>query len=101
MKIDKREVRREAKARITPKGIFAVRCAVSGEAWVGSSCDLISSRTGTWFMLRNGMQGNRQMQSAWTRHGAEAFQFDVLETLDDDLPPMVLKDSLGERQKYW
>ncbi|HEY3838023.1 MAG TPA: GIY-YIG nuclease family protein [Bryobacteraceae bacterium] len=99
--IDKRELKREAKTKVSSKGIFAVRCTPSGESWVSSSRDLKSSQTGIWFMLRNGMHHNRMMQAAWNVHGAGAFHFEILETLDDDLPPLLLKDSLRDRQKHW
>jgi hypothetical protein len=99
--IDRREARRDAKARVTAKGIFVVRCTVSGEAWVSNSRDLTSSQTGLWFMLRNGMHHNKAMQAAWNLHGADAFLFEVLETLDNDLPPLLLSDALRDRQKHW
>jgi hypothetical protein len=99
--IDKREAKREAKERVTSKGIFAVRCTPSSESWVSGSRDLQASQTGLWFMLRNGMHHNRNMQAAWNVHGAKAFHFQILETLSDELPPLLLKDTLRDRQKHW
>src|SRR5208337_4408427 len=98
--IDKRELRREAKLRKVTRGVFALRCTASGEAWIGTG-DLNSSRTGLWFMLRNGMHHNKAIQEAWDSHGADAFQFDVLVSLEEDLSPMTIKDSLREGQKHW
>ena len=78
-----------------------MRCTASGEAWVSESRDLPASQTGIWFGLRNGMHHNKAMQAAWNLHGADSFKFEVLETLDDDLPAMTLKDSLRSRWKHW
>jgi hypothetical protein len=97
---DKRELRREAKLRTIARGVFAVRCAVSGEVWVGAG-DLNSSKTGTWFMLRNGMHYNKLMQAAWNSHGDSTFHFEVLASLEEDLSPLLVKDSLREGQKHW
>ena len=99
--IDKKELRRAAKERVTAKGIWAARCKSTGDAWVANSRDLTASETGLWFMLRNGMHHNKSLQAAWNLHGADAFQFEILETLDDDLPPMLLNDALRDRQKHW
>ena len=52
-------------------------------------------------MLRNGMHHNKMMQESWNSHGAEAFQFDVLSSLEEDLAPMLVNDSLREGQKHW
>jgi hypothetical protein len=98
--VDKREPRRAAKLQKVARGVFALRCTVSGEVWVGTG-DLNSSRTGIWFMLRNGMHHNKMMQDAWSLHGSEAFQFDVLASLEEDLSPMSVWDSLREGQKHW
>lgn len=44
---------------------------------------------------------NKLMQAAWNAHGEEAFAYEVLETLDDDVPPLLLRDLLAERRKHW
>ena len=99
--MDKREERKEFKSRRTPKGIFAIRCAPTSEAWVSASDHLDSARNGIWFQLRNGLHQNKRLQSEWNANGEEAFAFEVLETLDDDISPLLLKDVLRERQKHW
>ncbi len=99
--IDKKAAKREAKERVTAKGVFVVRCTISGESWVSSSRDMKSSETGLWFGLRLGSHINRLMQSAWNTHGADSFKFEVLEQMPDDLSDMALRDCLKERQKWW
>jgi hypothetical protein len=99
--MDKREARKEFKSRKTPKGIFAIRCAASSEVWVSASDHLDSARNGVWFQLRNGLHQHKRLQSEWNAKGEEAFAYEVLETLDDDVSPLLLKDVLRERQKHW
>ena len=99
--MDKREARRAFKLKITPKGVYAVKCSASGETWVGASTHLDSQQNGAWYQLRNRLHQNKNMQAAWDAHGEAAFTYQVLETLDDDVPPLLLRDSLAERQKHW
>ena len=42
--MDKREARKEFKSKTTPKGVFAVRRAASGEAWVSAYDHLDTAR---------------------------------------------------------
>ena len=99
--MDKREARREFKAKKTPKGIFAVRCEASGETWVAASTHLDSQQTGWWFQLQSGMHPNRQMQAAWNTHGEASFTYRILETFDEDVAPLLLKDLSANRRKHW
>lgn len=99
--MDKRAARREYKSKRTPKGIFAVRCKATGDVWVGSSTHLDSQVNTIWFQLRGGLHMNQVMQAAWNAHGEAAFTYEVLETLDDDVPALLLKDLLQERLKHW
>jgi hypothetical protein len=41
------------------------------------------------------------MQAAWNEHGADAFQYDILENFEEDLSPMQLGDLLRDRLKHW
>ena len=101
MTLDRREIKRAFKERKTAKGVFAVRCRASGESWVSSSRDMDSSRTGVWFMLRNDSHHNTKMQASWRTHGPDSFEFEVLETFDPELAPLLLDAALRDRQKHW
>jgi hypothetical protein len=99
--MNKREIRNEFKLRKFPKGVFAVRCLASGEVWVASTGNLTSARTALFFMLRNGSHINKKMQAAWDAHGEAAFEFEILETFDEDVSPLLLKDLSRDRPKHW
>ena len=71
------------KERKIDAGIYAVRCTLSGEIWVGSAPDLRTIQNRLWFTLRQGSSSHRALQDAWTTHGAEAFTFEVVERLDE------------------
>jgi hypothetical protein len=65
-------------------GIFAVRCLPSAQVWVGRAPDLSTIRNRLWFTLRHGGSPHRDLQAAWTLHGADAFAFEIVERLSDE-----------------
>jgi hypothetical protein len=72
------------KERKVEAGIYAVRCAPSGQVWAGSAPDLSTIQNRIWFMLRQGVNSHRSLHDAWAAHGADAFSFEVLERIEDE-----------------
>jgi hypothetical protein len=99
--MDRREARKAYKSRTIPKGVFAIRCTVSGEVWVGASDHLDSARNGVWFQLRNGLHRNPRLQAAWNTCGEAAFEYEVLEKFAEDVSPLLVGDLFHQRQKHW
>jgi hypothetical protein len=100
-KAARRQIADEFKDRKVPRGIFAIRCALTGEAWVGSSPNLDAAKNSLWFQLRGGLSRHQSLQRAWTRHGEDAFSIDILERLDDETPELLLNDLLKTRKAAW
>jgi hypothetical protein len=100
MKDDRREAVRAYKARATTRGIFALRCAPAGKVWVGSTPNL-ATITGELFSLRQGSHRNAALQAAWNEHGEQAFETEILEEIDQDIPPSLLADVLKRRLQHW
>ena len=102
MKIDDRKAVIAAyKKRKSAAGIYAIRCAVSGQAWIGQTLNLESIQNRIWFSLRAGGHSNQELQSAWAAHGAAAFAFEPLERLKDEELPYVRDSLLKERAIHW
>jgi hypothetical protein len=98
----RRQAIRDYKERKVPVGIYAVRCAVTGEAWVGQSQNLPQQQNRIWFGLRQGGHPNPSLRAAWSAHGEAAFAFDVLETVDDEgLNPYARGNLLKDRDAHW
>ena len=94
----KRDLIREYKEREKRAGIFALRCAATGEVWVAASRDLGKQENGIRFQLKMGSHMNKALQAAWNANGEDAFAFEVLEEIKDDnalLIPSLLKDRLA------
>lgn len=96
----KKELLRAAKEQKARPGIFAVRCAVSGEVWVAKAPDLDKRQAGLWFQLRQGGFPGRSLQEAWSKHGEAAFVFEIVEEIEDENALMV-PISLKDREAHW
>jgi hypothetical protein len=97
----RKEAIKEFKARKVARGVFAVRCTATGKVWVESSLNLDAAQNGLWHFLRNGHHDDKGLQAEWNVHGAEAFQFEVLEELDEDVLAIEARDLLKEKKLHW
>jgi hypothetical protein len=101
-KARKREIARAYAERERVQGVFAVRCAASGEAWVSSSRNLDTQKNSVWFALRLGGHPNKAVQAAWNTHGEDAFSYEIVEELaSESLTPMGLRDLMKTRERHW
>lgn len=99
--IDKKAALAAYKERKAVAGIYAVRCSATGEVWAGRAPDLGTIQNRLWFTLRQGANPHRGMQATWLAHGAEAFAFECVERLDNDIPLIAHERVLKERLAYW
>jgi hypothetical protein len=90
------------KERKAPRGVFAVRCSATGSVWVDSAMDLEAAKNRTWSTLRHGGPHiDKTILVEFAAHGEEAFHYEILEQLDDDVMPLALRDLLKERKLHW
>ncbi len=89
------------KERKTIAGMYAIRCAATGEQWVGSAPDLSTIWTRRSFALRQGVETNKALQSAWTVHGPEGLAFRILEEIDLEQLTYGRERALKERIQHW
>jgi hypothetical protein len=89
------------KERKSVAGIYVIRCAASGEAWVGQAPNLDTIQNRIWFTLRLGNNPCHGLQKAWRDYGAESLSFEVLERLADEESSYVRNALLKERMVYW
>jgi hypothetical protein len=101
-KQSRRQAVSDYRERKVPQGVFAVRCAVSGETWVGHTPNLPQMQNRIWFGLRQGGHPNPALRAAWAAHGEAAFGFEVLEAIDDEGLSAYGRDSLlKDRAAHW
>jgi hypothetical protein len=89
------------KDRKVAAGVFALRCAATGEAWVGQARDVSTIRNRIWFTLDHGSHPVKSLQAAWNAHGGDGLAFEELERIDDDLPDYARDTALKERTAAW
>ena len=101
-KASRRDAVREYKERAPRRGVFAVRCAPTGDVWVSASPNLDKQQNSTWFGLKLGSHPNRALQAAWTQHGEEAFSYEVLAELEpSDASNYVVRADLKAMEAEW
>ncbi|MBP0580200.1 GIY-YIG nuclease family protein [Labrys sp. LIt4] len=89
------------KKRKIAAGIYAVRCAETGDCWVGRAPDLSKIRNRLWFTLGQGVSLNQALQTAWKKHGEHAFRLEIVEELEDEEVAFVRERVLKERLDHW
>ncbi|WP_207482146.1 GIY-YIG nuclease family protein [Arenibaculum pallidiluteum] len=89
------------KERKSAIGIYAIRCAASGAAWVGPAQNLDTVRNRIWFALRHGGCPHRDLQQAWRDHGSDALSFEILERLPEQESSYLRTALLKERAAHW
>lgn len=91
----------EYKERKTVAGVFAVICNATGEVWVGTTPHIDTRQNGLWFALRMGGSPYKPLQAVWREHGEEAFRFEQLDRLPDDISAMARDTELKSRAALW
>jgi group I intron endonuclease len=71
-------------------GVYQLRNCITGKVLIGSSMNLPGRFNSLRFQLKNNSNPFRTLQAEWNEYGADAFAFEVLETLN---PEKVPKDS--------
>jgi hypothetical protein len=91
------------KERKAIAGVYAIRCAATDEQWVGTAPDLSTISTRRAFALRQGIETNQALQSAWNTHGPESFAFKILVLEEIDLEQLTYgrERALKERIAHW
>jgi hypothetical protein len=98
---DKKAAAVAYKEREAVAGIYALRCASTGQRWVGRALDLNTIQTRLWFTLRQGATPHRGLLEAWKAHGADNFTFEELEQLKEEELTYVRDAALKDRLAHW
>jgi hypothetical protein len=98
---DRKAALRAYKERKPRPGIYAVRHVETGCAWVDAALDLDTTRNGLWLRLEQGRHLDRGLQAAWNQHGGGAFEYVILEVIEAEMSPFLLKDTLITKKADW
>jgi hypothetical protein len=79
--LDRKSLIRRYKETPRAAGVFRVLNTIVNKSLVGSSRDLASMLNRQRFQLEHGSHPNRDLQKDWNQLGADAFAFEILDTL--------------------
>lgn len=79
-------------------GVYLISNSVNGKCYVGSTIHLDQRRKEHFSRLANNKHINAHLQNAYNKYGREAFDFEILETVDIDDN---IKDKLLKREQFW
>ena len=101
--MDRKALAREYKASRRPMGVYCVRNLHTGDTLIGRSTDLPAILNRERTSLRFGGHPNRRLQQDWNTLGADAFSFEVLDTLawPDDTPDFDPTNDLVLLESLW
>jgi len=100
--MDRKALTREYKETVRPMGVYQIRNTANGKLLVGSSKDLQSIFNRHRAALRMGSHMNRALQKDWAELGADAFEFEVLDTLAPaERPGYDPSDDLKALEQLW
>lgn len=99
---DRRAAIAAYKERKPRAGIYAVRCAASGESWVGPSPNLDAVENRLWFTLKmGGGPADATLLAAFRAHGRDGLAFEELEVLPPEDDTYLRGAQLKERAAHW
>lgn len=100
MAIDKKAALAAYREQKALAGVYAVRCAASGQVWVGQAPNIDKIQNRLWFSLRQGSPFHADVQAAWNAHGEDAMSFEILELIDEDTA-LGRSNALKDRLAHW
>ena len=100
-KVSRKELVRQRKELKSQAGIYVVRCIPSGRVWVGTSRNLGATKNGLWFGLRAGLHRETSLQAEWNTEGEQAFEYEAVEVLDEDVHTLNVFGVLKEMKGKW
>ena len=94
--VDRKELQRAYKETKHPIGVYRIQNKVNGKTIIGTSVNLLAILNRHRAGLRMGGHEIRELQKDWNEHGADAFEFEIL----DQLTPIRIRIRL-EQQEGW
>lgn len=100
--MDRKTLTRQYKETPRPMGVYVVRNTRDGRCFIGAARDLPALLNSNRAQLRLGVHSNRALQRDWDALGADAFAFEVLDTIKPpDRPDYDPSDDLRVLEQLW
>jgi hypothetical protein len=90
------------KERKSQPGIYALTCRPTSQKWVGRASDLATIWNRLSVALRMASTPHRSLQAAAKEHGEGAFDFEVMERIEEpNASPALVWAILKRRLEHW
>ncbi|MCZ8536829.1 DUF2087 domain-containing protein [Paenisporosarcina quisquiliarum] len=97
----KKELKQQVKDEKTIAGVYCVTNKENGKMYIASTLNL-KRQNGLKFELNGGTLMNKDLQRDWELFGEDAFQFEVLESIETEgKSARQLKEELTEAKENW
>lgn len=95
-----KDIKSQYKQTPITAGVYQIRNTITGRILLGSSLNLHGPWNSLKFSLSMGGHSNKELQKDWNEFGADAFVFEVLETVKED-PDVNTSVALETLEKAW
>lgn len=97
----KKELKQQVKEEKTIAGVYCVTNKQNGKMFIAAVPNL-KRQNGLKFELNGGTLLNKDLQKDWEQFGEEAFQFEVLESIETEgKSALQLKEELADAKEKW
>jgi hypothetical protein len=98
----RKELKLAYKQNPLPMGVFQLKNNVNGKMLIGGSMNLPGMKNRLLFQLRMDSHPSNELQADWRSLGADAFSFDVLETIKaEEIPQEEWKKNVLALEEKW
>lgn len=98
----RKQLKREYQQTTPPMGVYRIHNTRNGKSLIGSSVNLDAIFNRHRMQLRIDSHRNKALSADWKEFGEEAFEFEVLETLDPlDQPEYTPAEDLKFLERHW
>lgn len=95
------ELKQAYKEMKTEGGVFQIKNTVNGKVLVTATPNL-KTMEGKRFQLRMGSHKNAELQAEWKQFGEDAFEFEVLEVVEDNVESALARqEALRLLEERW
>lgn len=98
----RRQARMEYKQMTHPKGVYQIKNTINGRILIGHSMNLEGNKNSYPTKLEFDSHHHQLLREDLKAYGTEAFEFEVLETIDtNEIPEAMWRDEVKKLEDKW
>lgn len=97
----RKELKSAYKQTPRPMGVYRIKNKVNGKIFVAGNMNLPGSLNSNRFQLNLRCHRNKALQEDWGLYGPDAFAFDILENLSEEIPESDWREAVSALEEKW